>query len=366
MDGATGSGLLAGVEGDLVGADVEDLVGGTGPDVLTGNVLSNHIQGGDGADVISGGANAGVCTADIDVLDGEVGNDTFDMGSVSDCGDTLNGGAGIDRVDYQARGAALTITVDGTANDGAAAGVEKDNVKNDVEILISGSGGDTITGSALADEIHGGPGIDTINAGAGNDVLIGNTGADVLNGEAGDDTFLESDVDPEYTVAEQRGVGNDVINGGTNSGSGVDLADYSARSADLTMTICTDATKLTGNSAIITGQCGDADGDPLLTELDKLVNITHLIGGDGEDTLKGHTADDTIEGGAGDDSIHGGAGSDALFGDADADTLFGDAGDDHLDGGAGADVLDGDNVTNTSDGDICITDGVEAPVNCDL
>ncbi len=43
-------------EGDNVRGDVEDLVGGAGADVLTGNAADNVLAGGDGADRIDGGA----------------------------------------------------------------------------------------------------------------------------------------------------------------------------------------------------------------------------------------------------------------------------------------------------------------------
>lgn len=360
MDGTTSSG--EGTEADIVGADIENLTGGTGPDELTGNELPNTLKGGDGDDILHSGP-AGVCASDIDVLEGEGGNDTFEMGSASDCGDSVSGGPGIDRVDYQARSADLVITIDGNANDGVTN--EKDNVRNDNEILISGSGNDTITGSANGDEIHGGPGADTISGSTGNDILCGNSGNDVLNGDAGDDTFLESDIDPEYTSGtEDNGAGNDVINGGTNAGTGYDTLDYSARTAALTVTICTDPTKLSGNSSNNHAQCTDVDGDLGANEADKVVNITRLIGGAGADTLKGHTGNDTIEGGVGNDEISGGAGNDWLFGEADDDEIFGDAGDDHLDGLGGTDVLDGDNGTNTDDGDICVAG--ETVTNCEL
>jgi Ca2+-binding RTX toxin-like protein len=367
MDNTATSGDPLLTETDKIDVDVEDLVGGSGDDTLTGNVISNHIYGGLGDDIISGGANAGACTADADILEGEAGDDTFDQGAASDCGDSMVGGAGTDRVDYQGRAGNLTIVLDGTALDGET--LEKDNVKTDIEIVIGGDGDDTITGSTAADTLHGGPGNDTLNGAAGNDTLVGDSGNDTLNGETGDDTFVESGTDLEYTVAELNGTGNDILNGGTHDALGIDTVDYNARTADLVATICMDATKLTGGPALTaTGQCADSDGDALLTEADKLMNVQHLIGGAGDDSLYGHTADDIIEGGAGGDDIHGGAGTDALYGDADDDSLFGDAGDDHLDSGAHtvADALDGDNTTNSGDGDVCVYATGDTAINCEL
>lgn len=376
MDGATNSGDLLS-ETDLVGIDVEDFIGGAGADAITGNALGNHIQGGAGDDTIGGGP-AGNCVTtapiDADVLDGEGDNDTFDQGALADCGDIMNGGAGTDRVDYQARPNTqdLSISIDGSANDGnpAAGAGEKDNVKGDIEIVIGGQGKDTIVGSANADELHGGPGDDVVNGGAGNDVISGDSGNDILNGEAGDDTFDESGVDPEYTVAENKGDGNDIINGGTHDTLGLDTVDYHARVAlkPVTVTICADSSKLTGNSALPAmtyPMCSDDDGALADTESDQVVNVNHLIGGLGDDSLTGHTGDDIIEGGAGDDDLFGGGGNDQLYGDDGVDTMNGETGDDTLDGNdtdSDADVYDG----GAGEGDICITATGETPTNCEL
>ncbi|MCU7722198.1 hypothetical protein ODJ79_00545 [Actinoplanes sp. KI2] len=68
LDGATGDDGQAG-EHDTVGADVEQLVGGSGADHLTGNAAANGINGGNGNDVIHGlGGN--------DTLSGDEGRDT--------------------------------------------------------------------------------------------------------------------------------------------------------------------------------------------------------------------------------------------------------------------------------------------------
>jgi Ca2+-binding RTX toxin-like protein len=164
-------------------------------------------------------------------------------------------------------------------------------------------------------------------------------------------------------AGEEQGLGDDVINGG----SGFDTVDYSTRTADLTATICVDASKITGASALAVAACTDNDGDPLLTEHDKLVNVSHLIGGGGADTFTGGAGDDTLEGGAGADTLNGGAGNDTLFGDNGVDHLNGDAGDDYLDGVAGADILNGDTgVNNLSDGDVCVDDGTDTLTNCEL
>lgn len=363
MDGATNSGQGAsGAEADILDADIEDLIGGTGNDTLSGNALPNNIKGGNGNDILWGGV-AGTCLTDVDNLDGEAGNDTFAMTNTSDCGDTLTGGAGTDIADYQLRTNVLNISLDNGANDGESA--EKDNVKSDIEVVLGGSAADVLVGSSANDELHGGPGGDTISGGAGDDKLVGDAGNDTLNGEAGNDTFDDGDLDAYYASGtELKGAGGDIMNGG----SGTDTVTYTERTNPVTITVCMDPAKLTGNTTLTTAGCADSDGEA--SEGDKIVNITHVIGGQDDDSLTGGTGDDTLEGGLGADTVHGGAGADTLFGDAGDDSLYGDAGDDYLDGGAGDDLLEGDTVagTNLADGDICISDGTDqvAASDCDL
>lgn len=456
-----------GSEADDIQEDVENLIGGTGDDFLAGNNASNTITGGAGADTISGGSAGSSCTSDVDVLNGGDGADEFRMGLVSDCGDEVNGGAGTDVADYQYRSAALTITIDGSANDGLAS--EADNVKTDVEAVVGGTAADTITGGSGNETLHGGDGADTLNGGSGNDTLIGNAGNDTLNGGAGDDLFENEGNDSAFAVTsgttDDKGAGSDVMNGGT----GTDKVTYAGRTADINVTLCTDSAATTGVAVTtpIPAVCTDSDGvsgsltgtasiasldysaasgndlvftvgsttytvdldgagnkaavatainavvgltdvidasattnylvltridapstavvtidaatnDTVATDLgftegatinnegDKSINVEWVTGGDGDDTITGHTAGETIEGGDGDDVLTGGAGDDTIFGDADDDTISGGDGNDSLSGGDDDDQLTGGN----GDADICeyvsADDTTAAPLTCEF
>ena len=102
---------------DLIASDVENLVGGSGPDTLVGDHRTNVIEGGDGADQITGGGS----------------------------GDTLTGGRGDD------------VVVGGE-------GVDK----------IAGSGGDDLlVGDDGDDIIRGDDGDDVLRGGGDNDSLDG-------------------------------------------------------------------------------------------------------------------------------------------------------------------------------------------------
>ena len=180
------------------------------------------LNGGDGDDRLTGGAGA-------DTLDGGDGNDILDGGGG---GDVLTGGAGRDGVNYARRTAALSISLDGDANDGAAG--EGDNVADDVEGVHAGSGDDTLVGSAGANVLSGGAGNDAISGGGGNDGLDGGAGHDVLNGDAGDDRLAGGTGDDTLN----GGDGNDMIVGGLgvdrlNGGAGNDRLTSADTSADV-------------------------------------------------------------------------------------------------------------------------------------
>ncbi len=106
-------------EGDNVAADVESIAGGGGDDILVGGTGAGSVVGNGGNDVLNGGAD-----------------------TVSD---TISGGSGLDTVSYAGRTNSVTVTLDGTANDGE--GGENDNVLANVENATGGSGADTLTGN---------------------------------------------------------------------------------------------------------------------------------------------------------------------------------------------------------------------------
>ena len=151
------------------------------------NATSIHAQLGDGNDtatvfhcapasLFGSGGN--------DTLNGGSGGDTFVGGTGSD---VYNGNGGVDSADYYDRIQPLTITLDGTANDGESG--ETDNVKADVENVVGGSAADTITGNSSANNIDAGLGNNTIDGGSGNDTLAADAGTDDIHGGLGTDDW---------------------------------------------------------------------------------------------------------------------------------------------------------------------------------
>ncbi len=341
-------GVVTPVELDDVAYDIENIVGGLGSDRLTGSDQKNVLTGGDGGDVINGFANATCTDATYgDVLNGGLGDDLLEV-PAANCFVVLNGNAGSNTVSFTARGAALSLSIDGKANDGDAtanggAG-ENANIAADIQSVWGGTGPDVITGSANAD------------------TLFGNDGDDVISGMGGDDRL-------------QGGAGDDVLNGGAGYDV-VDYGDYLGTTA-LNVTLCDSPTELSGTpglwDAVTKKGCPAADdGDTLATpiEADQVVNCEWVIGGAGDDIISADATNTssvqgvTIEGGAGVDTITGGAGADTLFGDDGDDTCDGGGGDDYVEGGAGNDVL----IGGASDGDICVVDGTDATpaTGCEL
>lgn len=286
-----------GAEADVINVNCEGLAGGKGHDKLVGDAGDNTLSGNDGNDTLIGldgndtlnGGNgndtfveshgAGTTVAAADGTVGLVGPLTADNG-----GDTFNGNAGTDVVDYSARAAALEVTMDGAAADDGLAG-EEDNVKADVENIVGGAGDDDITGNALSN------------------VLVGGAGKDSLNGAAGDDFFSEG-TGPS---------GGDTFIGG----AGLDTLDYSARLAGVTVTM--------GDDTANDGEGGATEGDNCKGD------VENIWGSDQVDTITGNNLDNIIDGKDGNDTLNGGPGNDRVDGGDPAD-------DNDLDCGPGTDI----------------------------
>jgi Ca2+-binding RTX toxin-like protein len=213
--GATFLGEAATING---GDGNDSIRGAGGSDALRGDAGNDSLSGDAGNDRLDGGTGN-------NNLSGGDGNDTLTAGTGND---NMSGGNGNDTADYSSRTANLTISQDGLANDGQPGFIpalaERDNVQENIETILGGSGSDRISagpgvvnnsfkGNAGNDTLNlrsgidtgdGGSGADTVAGGAGNDVLFGGTGDDVLAGGGGNDQLRGGD-------------GNDVLDGGLNA-----------------------------------------------------------------------------------------------------------------------------------------------------
>ncbi|MEM9100161.1 MAG: calcium-binding protein [Pseudomonadota bacterium] len=172
-------------EGDQF-TSIENLLGGSEGDRLTGTDDANTILGGGGGDLLigRGGDDQIDGTIDADILQGGAGNDILNSQGGND---SLFGGAG---------------------NDVLNGGAETD-------FLSGGSGADSLNGWAGADRLNGGAGDDTLRGGNADDQLEGGPGADVLEGEVGHDTlFGQGGLDSLF-----GGAGDDSLFGGAGADS---------------------------------------------------------------------------------------------------------------------------------------------------
>ena len=265
--GCRGNGSsVSGDAGDNVLRAVADLSftlnGMGGADQLIGTGADDALNGGPGNDLLEGFAGN-------DTLHGDEGDDTFHGGSGKD---TMIGDAGVDLTDYAEITAALTVTVDGLANDGQAG--EEDNVQT--EVVRGGSAADSLSGGAGEETLIGGPSADQLHGGEAADTLIGGPGADLLDG-----------------------------------GGGTDLADFSSAGAAVAVTL---------DGAANDGYAGEGDN----------VQTEDVLGGDFADALNGDGGPNALYGGEGNDQVNGAAGDDLIVGGTGQDELTSGAGADTM------------------------------------
>ncbi len=180
-------------------------------------------------------------------------------------------------------------------------------------------------------------GMAVINGGAGDDILVGNSGANTLNGNDGNDILAGGplmlpsgtcpmdklnggdgddwfDMGPDDNVAVlTKNDCNQTISGGL----GLDVVDYSQRSATSILLVKLDGVTASGEQSLSPH------------EADKIANdVEILLGGAGLDLFTGTDNQDFIFGGPGNDRIYGGKGDDHIYGGAGDDYLYGDTGSD--------------------------------------
>ncbi len=187
--------------GEITITDTVTISAGTGCRIVSAgkarcgtSINTMLVQLGDGADA-----------ADVDVetsgqIFGDAGNDTLSAGRTGSGGVAYNGGTDFDTVSYSRSAAAVTVTLDGAANDGRLIGSAngRDHVKDDVERLSGSELNDRLTGDERRNDILGLGGVDTINPGTNVDNVNGGNGNDVfsirdnfvdtVNGGAGTDS----------------------------------------------------------------------------------------------------------------------------------------------------------------------------------
>ncbi|MGE3245901.1 MAG: M10 family metallopeptidase C-terminal domain-containing protein [Beijerinckiaceae bacterium] len=227
--------------GDML-YSIENVTGSAYDDILTGNGALNVLNGGNGNDTLNGG------------IDGFA--------------DVLDGGAGVDTVDYSESGAGVNVTLDRTTTFATVYGVFTRTA--DGSVTVNG-----VTEDVLRN-------IENVTGSAFNDTITGNEKNNVIDG----------------------GFGADIINGGAGS----DTIDYSGFGGEVDIDLMRTAQK-----------GGAAEGD-------RLTSIENVTGTYRNDTIRGDNGSNRLDGSSGSDTIEGRGGNDVIIGGRGADILDGGAG----------------------------------------
>ena len=448
LNGGDGNDILQG----RGGADI--LIGGSGNDTASYSLSQSPVTvslvagatntGGDAAgDVLTGIENL-IGSSGADSLTGDSGNNIFEGLGGSD---TINGGlSGVDTASYASSSVGVTVDLRLTSAQSSSGHASGDTLISIENLIGSNTAADTLIGS-------NGNVVNTIDGGGGNDIIQGLGGADILIGGLGQDTVSYADSDQGVTVDISLstaqistghasgdvlngfehiigsahddvlianigendifgGDGNDILMGGEgsdelNGQGGNDTASYLSSNTAVSVYISVGAQSNTFNATqnglivggpqVVNGAAGD-----LLSSIENLTGSLYndqLFGDTGANILNGSDGDDLLVGNAGADILIGGSGSDIasysttstgvvanlfnsanntghaagdtynsienlmgstggdtltgnnqdniIWGNSGIDTLYGLDGNDILDGGAGNDSLYGDGGIDT-------------------
>jgi Ca2+-binding RTX toxin-like protein len=375
---------------------IETFIGTGFNDTISGNNLSNNINGGGGDDTIGGVNAAGVTPGkgEVDTLTGGVGKDIFVLGSGStvyyDDGDAeitgtadyalitdfnpaedniqLSGSVNNYRLDNGISGQALYLDVPNSTIDELIAifqgssGLDLSqppftplpptpptpivptitivNTTNASEPNTAGTltltrSGDTSAALSVNITTTGTAtsGVDYQAIAATVDFAAGSTTQTVTITPI-DDTLVEGSENISVTIAPST---TSTYNVGTAGSATIDLTDDDVTTTPPTPPVSVDpCTEPTG--LIATNNNTTTAADDIYIG-DDSINI--IGGGDGNDTMLGNGGNDTFYGDNGDDKLYGGDGNDTLFAWEGSDLLVGGNGDDILGGDNGDDKIYG-------------------------
>jgi Ca2+-binding RTX toxin-like protein len=210
LNGGEGADLLA-VEPSVPATVSARLTGGNGADALIGGAGDDSLNGSSGpgnGDQLYGGPGDDALT-EGSVLDGGGGSDLLIAGS---CGETIDGGPGIDSVSFaRSTDEGVEATLGGTA--GIApygsfpggcptehGGPPPSHISSSVERIEGSPNGDILTGNGGPNVILGRGGDDEIHGAGGEDFLVGGRGSDAIYGEAGADRLYARDGHRDETI----------------------------------------------------------------------------------------------------------------------------------------------------------------------
>jgi Ca2+-binding RTX toxin-like protein len=221
IDGSANDGASG--ETDNVKTDVENVIGGSANDSITGSSSTNDLSGADGNDTLDGGSGTGQDQLRCGAGSGDeayYGNRTENLTLKPFDGNPDNEG-------YTGE----NDTIDGCENLTGGSGNDNITGSNSGGVLKGRAGNDSIEGGNGADSIFGHGGNDTLSGGAGNDTIFGDQGDSPAGTEGADSIYGGSGADSLFGDGGNDWFGsnndgsNDTLNGGTGSD---DLLDSDA------------------------------------------------------------------------------------------------------------------------------------------
>ncbi|MBY0322259.1 MAG: VCBS domain-containing protein [Reyranella sp.] len=375
ITGGTGDDYIEGGSGD------DSIAGGGGNDTIIGNAGNDSIDGGDGNDTVSyynsSGATVNLATGvATDVFVGTFTDTLSNIENVigSSANDVLTGNAGANRLDGSFGNDRI---IGGGGNDTLVGGFG-----NDVFVFAPGSGSDTVTDfqdgadkfdvgaltSSPSNVFFTQDGADAIVA------LPGGVSFRVLNTQISslDASDFLFDPPPVGSVTVTWRDATQPINMTAFSFSGfttvtnTSSTSFRWNAADGSFwTVTGSGFTYDGSNHPTGGTIASIDGTTAGGQPGLLVSGASLSASQfagwvanndvfaflsnglvGNDTVSGNAQNDTLQGFAGADTLNGGTGNDSLHGGAGADTLNGGDGDDWLRGESGNDTLNGGNGNN--------------------
>lgn len=166
-------------------------IGNDGSNTLIANDAGNRLDGGKGDDLLVGGKGA-------DVLNGGIG------------ADTMKGGAGNDTY-VVSRATDKVVEASGQGVDTIKAGISYTLSQYSENLVLTGTGNTTGTGTSWHNKLTGNDGANTLKGMAGNDDLNGGKGNDVLFGGSGKDSFTLNGVGAGTDTIKDFKLGEDTL-----------------------------------------------------------------------------------------------------------------------------------------------------------
>jgi len=241
------AGTASGGDGNDLLTNIENSIGSAYNDTFISNTASNTFTGGGGTDTVSyslatSGVTVNLSTGSVtghgtdilsgienvigtshnDIITGDGNNNDILAGGGTD---TLDGGSGIDTADYSAAAAGINVNLSSsTASNDGDSGTD---ILSNFENVTGSSHNDTITGSSGTNVISGGVGTDALDGGSGTDTAnysaaAGGITVDLSNstasndGDGGTDTLsnFENVTGSSHNDTITGSSGNNVIDGG--------------------------------------------------------------------------------------------------------------------------------------------------------